>query len=115
MAVKAKLKFPSRMSWELEHKLITKFKFRVYSRNQEWMIVEKMASPWLPEVLVNGELPEDVQNTLNKRCNVVVGHFQDPDAHQAIIKTRLNNIAGTLPPLQRKFIHDWIYNNMGDD
>lgn len=117
MAVKAKLKFRGDLPWELEHKLCTKLGFRIYSRCQkDWLIVEKVDHGWKPEVLVNGELPEDIRNTLIKRCNTIVNHFLDPDAHAYTIRTRLNNIAATLPPLQRKFVHDWITRNIeGDD
>lgn len=115
MAVKAKLKIRGDIPFQLEHKLCTKLGFRVFSRNHpEWVIVEKIQRPWQAEVLVNGELPEEIQNSLIKRCNNIVGQFIDPDAYATTIRMRLDNIARTLPPLQRKFVHDWIERNVDD-
>lgn len=116
MAVKAKLKFRGDMAWDLEHKLLTKYGFIIHSRDRrEWVVVEKRKSNFVPEVLVNGELPEEVQNTLNKRCITIVNHFDDPDAQLYIIRTRINNMSQTLPPLQRKYVQDWVERNVKED
>ena len=113
MAVKAKLKFRGDMPWELELKLINKYGFRVATReHKQWVIVEKIKSNFKPEVLVNGELEEEVTNNLIKRCNVIMGHFKDPIAQAYMIRVRLNNVAATLPPQQRKFVHEWIERNV---
>lgn len=116
MAVKAKLKFRGDMPFTLEHKLLTKLGFRVVSRvGSAHVIVEKMTkSNFKPEVLINGELPEDVVNMLIKRCNTVVGHFKDPDASKLVIELRLRNIAKTLPLLQGKYVEDWITRNLSE-
>lgn len=116
MAIKAKLKFRGDMPWALEQKLIRHFGFRVFQRGgREFMIVEKVKPAFKAEVLVNGELPEDIQNSLNKRCTTIVNHFLDPDSHEPEIRIRLNNIAKMLPPLQQKYIKDWIMSQFGSD
>lgn len=116
MAIKAKLKFKGDMPWELEKKLINKFGFRVFQRGgREFMIVEKVKPMFKPEVLVNGELPEDIQNNLNKRCTTIVSHFLDPDANEPLIRIRLGNLANCLPPLQKKYIKDWIVSQFGEE
>lgn len=111
--IKARIKFRDVISWDLEHRMCTRFGFRIHGRKKDdYLILEKEFRQHPSEVLVNGELPQDVQNMLIKRCNVIVGHFLDPDAHVFTIRTRLHNIAQTLPPLQRKFINDWMENNL---
>jgi len=116
MATRAKLKFRGDMPWYLEHKLMTKYGFRVHSRkNPEWLIVEKLKPTWTPEILTNGELPEETQNTLIRRCNTIVNQFNDPVAHIITLRIRVDNMAKTLPPIQRKFVQDWAERNLGDD
>jgi transposase-like protein len=122
-ATKARIKFRGDLPWPLEQKLCQKYGFRVYSRmtnttneSDRWIIMEKLKRPPRTlEVLVNGELPEDVQNTLISRCNRVVNCFLDPDAHKKNVIFRLQNIANTLPPQQKKFIEQWISNNLGEE
>lgn len=116
MATKAKLKFRGDISYELEHKLCTRFGFKIYSRQgREWIIVEKIKPAFQLEVLVNGELPEDIQKRLLNQCNNIVNMFQDPNAHMFIIRTRLRNIMLTMPPQQKKFVEAWIDRNLQED
>lgn len=116
MPVLAKIKFPGNLPWTMEHKLITKGGFKVFSRQgQEWLIVEKRTSTWKPEVLVNGELAEDIQASLIKRCNTVVDQFHEPEIHMKSVRIRLTNISLTLPPLQRKFVQEWMIRNCKED
>jgi hypothetical protein len=115
VAIKAKLKLHGSIPWSLEHKLISGGGFRVFARRpNEWVILEKTKSPFKPEILINGELPEDVQQILITRCNRIVNMFMDPEAHKFVIRTRLENIARTLPPQQKKFVKTWIDNNVGE-
>jgi hypothetical protein len=80
------------------------------------MVVEKIAPPkFAAEVLVNGELPEETQAELLRRCNNIYGMFKDPVRHADIIKTRLHNIGLTLPPYQRKFVEDWTERQLKAD
>ncbi len=116
MAVKARLKFRHDLHYELEHRLVHKYGFVIFSRLKDrFLVLEKQQRTWQPEVLVNGALPEDVQNELIGRCNKVMEQFLDPDAYAHTIKIRLNNIAATLPPQQRRFIHEWISRNIEKD
>ncbi len=119
MAIKAKIKFNANIPFPLEQKLMNKFGFRIAQRaGREWFIVEKIRSGIQGkhlEVLVNGELPEEIQNNLRKRCNTIVNHFNDPDAHKDVIENRLKVVASLLPPRQKQFILDWIKNNVNDD
>lgn len=116
MAIKAKLRFRGDMPWALEHKLITRYGFRVFARSKtEWLIVEKIKTNFKPEVLVNGELAEDIQATLIKRCNTIINHFAKPDEQEYVIRVRIANMAATLPPLQRKFVNEWVIRNIGED
>lgn len=116
MAIKARMKFRGDIRYDLEHKLITKFGFRVFSRlHREWIIVEKVKSNFQPEVLTNGELDEETQKTLTKRCITIVNHFSDPDKSEYMIRVRIMNMANTLPPFQKKFVHDWIALNIGEE
>lgn len=116
MAIKAKLKFRGDMPWELEHDLCYKYGFNVYSRKHpEWVILEKRIQSFVPEVLVNGELPEEVQTVLTKRCNTIVNQFIDPDNHEKVIRMRITHMAGTLPAHQRKFVLDWLERNFGKE
>jgi len=116
MPVKARLKFRGEIPWDLEHRLIAKYGFRVQQRNgREWFIVDKHKSNFEPEVLVNGELPEAIQNELIKRCNTICDQFNDPERHLDVIRIRLQNICLTLPPLQRKFVKEWTDRNLVED
>lgn len=116
MAIKAKLKFKGDMPYWLENKLILKGGFAICSRhNREWIIVDKVKPPFKAEVLINGELPEDIRNDLTKRCNTIVNHFLDPDSHKIAIKLRLGNMANLLPQLQGQFVREWIKNNVDED
>lgn len=117
MALKARLRYPSDLPWDMEYKLINQGGFRVFSRDKinNWVIFEKDIET-VPshnfEVLINGELPEDVQLGLRRRCNSVVSLYLEPEAHIEKIRTRLNNIAATLPKHRKKFVLLWIQNNV---
>lgn len=113
MATKAKMKFRGDIPHWLEHKLVNKYGFRVFSRlHNEYLIVEKLKSSFQPEVLVNGELPNEIQLNLIKRCNTIMGHFNDPIANAYLIRLRIGNVANTLPPIQKKFVHEWLERNV---
>lgn len=117
MALKARLRYPNDLSWDMEYKLINQGGFRVFSRNKNTNIVifEKdieTAPSHNFEVLVNGELEESVQLELRRRCNSVVSLYLEPEAHINTIRTRLNNIAATLPKHRKKFVLLWIQNNI---
>ncbi len=118
MAVRARLKFNGHMPWALESKLINKLGFRVQSRNgKEWLIVEKVddRKPIPFEVLINGRLPEDVQNQLLKRFNNILNQFAHPEEHLGVIKMRIENIIRTLPKHQAKFAEEWVERNLKED
>jgi hypothetical protein len=117
VAIKARVKFRGDIPWELEHKLISRFNFRVSERcSNDFVVMEKpnSAKPKL-EVLVNGKLPMHIQEELVRRCHTIVNHFTDPESHLAVIKIRLHNIGLTLPPIQRKFVEDWATANLKED
>lgn len=116
MVVKAKIKFRGDMPWRLESMLINKLGFRVFSRSQkDWMILEKVKSTFKPEVLINGELPEDVQTMLIKRCNNIVNQFDEPELHLDSLRTRLHNMSQTLPILQCKYVQEWSERNLKEN
>lgn len=116
MAVTAKIKFRGDMPWHLESMLINKLGFRVFSRyNRDWIILEKVKSTFKPEVLINGELPEDVQTMLIKRCNTIVNQFDEPELHLDTLRTRLHNMSQTLPVLQSKYVKEWAERNLKEN
>jgi hypothetical protein len=119
MKVKAKIKFRGDLPWKMESLLVNKFGFYVYSRkkigDENWVILEKREQPKKFEVLVQGELPDHTKEELEERCRKIVNLWLDPDAHKDVIRTRVNNMAATLPPHQRKFVHDWVADNLSED
>ncbi len=127
MALKARIKFGPGMNWMTEYKLIHTGKFRVHARKRgEFLILEKelpkTLKPYEPvtsqqgfEFLINGELPEEIQNNLRSRCNGVVCMFEDPAQHLPEIEARLKNISSCLPHHQRKFVNKWAIDNLSPE
>lgn len=105
----AKLKFKV-LPWHLEQALVQKYGFSVYSRQQgEFIILTKTEPKKKEPPKVNDQdfLTEEHQNNLIKCCNRVVDHYVRPDLHIKSIMIRLNNLASTFNPAERKFILDW--------
>jgi hypothetical protein len=114
MAATVRLRFRDDLPDHLEERLINRCGFRVYARKRyEYLIVEKVPPYTCFEALVNGELPEHIQLALRKRMNNVISLYVDPDANEMEIRGRLERIAQTLPTFQRKFVRQWIDDNVG--
>lgn len=107
MPVKAKLRLRPDTPFKLEHRLVTKGGFKVFSRKpNEWIILEKRSKPAFK--VIEGELAEDIKKTLLDRCNNIINMFSEPELHIGVIRRRLENVCLTLSPLQRDFVHKWM-------
>lgn len=130
MPIKCRYRFHGHIPFALEHKLISKYGFRVHSRNQgKWVIYEKEVKlvkqktdedliidddPPVEMTLKNPEayIPWDRQGELIRRCNAVVDYFLDPYGSARQIRTRLNNFAQVLNPVEAQFVRDWADRNI---
>jgi hypothetical protein len=101
------------MTWALENKLVSKFKFVVVRRaGREWVEVEKS---YIPKKREKSSLFEEKSNYLIKRCNHIVNCFENPEANRKTIRKRLHNLAQTLPYREALFVHNWKDRYYKDD
>lgn len=117
MPVRARLKFPDPLPWSKESRLVNEGGFIIQARKRgEYLIVEKLAKPATPpkfEMLVNGELPEDVQLMLRRRCNGILMMFSD--STDVELRGRYDRVASTLPAHQAAFVRKWALENLDAD
>lgn len=134
MAVRAKLKYGPGLRWDQEYKLIHNGGFYIWSRQKGpdgWVIFAKdvgqkpieelentkdITPHHIPsfDVLVGGQLADDIKDKLNKQIRGVCDIYLDLDANQLQIRRRLERIAATLPKYQAKYVEDWVNQNLDE-
>lgn len=94
--------------------MVTQLGFTIFSRNnsERYIVFEKKYNNWKPLVLEGGKLDAAAENRLQGRIDTICNMFGDPSEHQTIIRSRLNNIARTLPEAERAFVETWMAANL---
>lgn len=115
------LKFKPTMPLALESKLVNKYGYAVEQRIHGQFISFVQSAVIRPTSSVSSAtvfrptfgsvVSVARQAELMQRCDNIVDFFPDPYNQGGAIRTRLHNIAQTLPLAERKFIQEYMDDN----